>query len=107
MNRRLVTHYRGVCKNIYTEPKKNIDLNNEIENNDLQILQKLEMENTKLHPGCNIYTVIQKPIVHITVDDLKKGLENKTDFFMDFDKTKENEKKVIIDIKIKKRIIIE
>lgn len=131
MYRRLTTHYRGVCKNIETGQKKIIEPEKEKEpilepiidfdkngakneivqlNSDdefrsrdnLQEIQKTELKNTDSQPDFFNYTVVQKFPLLITVDDFKKGLENKTEFFNHLD---ENPQKIQILIKIKKYVL--
>ena len=107
MNRRLVTHYRGICKNIETGQKKIIEPEPEKEPEkepiiDLQEIQKTELENTDSQPEFFNYTVVRKIPLLITAEDFEKGLENKTEFFNHSD---ENPKKIQILIKIKKYIV--
>ena len=114
MNRRLVTHYRGICKNIETGQKKIIEPEPEPEKEpekepiidlpiiDLQEIQNSELKNTDLQPDFFNYTVVRKFPLLITAEDFEKGLENKTEFFNHSD---ENPKKIQILIKIKKYIV--
>ena len=87
MNRRLVTHYRGICKNIETGQKKILEPEPEKEPIidlpiiDLQEIQKTELENTDSQPDFFNYTVVRKIPLLITAEDFEKGLENKTEFF--------------------------
>ena len=105
MNRRLVTHYRGICKNIETGQKKIIEPEPEKEQDpisDLQEIQNSELKNTDSQPDFFNYTVVRKIPLLITAEDFEKGLENKTEVFNHSD---ENPKKVQILIKIKKYIV--
>lgn len=105
MNRRLVTHYRGICKNIETGQKKILEPEPEKEQDpisDLQEIQNSELKNTDSQPDFFNYTVVRKIPLLITAEDFKKGLENKTEFFNHSD---ENPKKIQILIKIKKYIV--
>ena len=105
MNRRLVTHYRGICKNIETGQKKILEPEPEKEQDpisDLQEIQNSELKNTDSQPDFFNYTVVRKIPLLITAEDFEKGLENKTEFFNHSD---ENQKKVQIFIKIKKYIV--
>ena len=105
MNRRLVTHYRGICKNIETGQKKILEPEPEKEQDpisDLQEIQNSELKNTDSQPDFFNYTVVRKIPLLITAEDFEKGLENKTEFFNHSD---ENPKKIQILIKIKKYIV--
>jgi hypothetical protein len=106
MNRRLITHYRGVCKPIETGQKKMIELEPETEPEieGLKTLQKLENEITDSKPGVFNHHVVQKFPLLITVEDFKKGLENKTSFFQDIRNLEESEKNIQMVLKIKKII---
>ena len=105
-----MSHYRGVCKNIETGQKKYNEIaseQNEIQE-DLKTLQKSEMENTDLQPEFFNYNVTQKTPLLFTVEDFKKGLENKRgEFFRNMDEIDENEKKIQIVIKIRKYVLDE
>lgn len=102
-----MTHYRGVCKNIETGQKKYKDeIASEEQNEDLQTIQKTEIENTTSQLEFFNYCVSQKYPLLITVEDFKKGLENKhDDFFRNIENIDENKKKIQIVIKIRKQII--
>ena len=108
MNRRLIMHYRGVCKNIDTGQRKIIpEIKPMVEPPpDLQTIQKTEMENKNLLPDFFNHCVTQNFPLLFTAEDFKKGLENKTgDFFRNIDEIDENEKKIQIIIKIRKHVL--
>lgn len=116
MNHRLTTHYKGICKTIDTGQtlasatppilqKKYIietEYNESKLSNDLQEVQKIENENINSQTDFFNYNVIQNFPLLITTEDLKKGLENKTIFLNNIEEIDETDKKIQIDIKIKK-----